>query len=81
MTYTELVTMMYGNRCAGDLLGWSFSFFLWSALWLLVADPTTGVVSKQDIWKHYSGELYYEIEERRKQGDKLSVWRFGALWG
>jgi hypothetical protein len=39
------------------------------------------VVSKEDIRKHYSGDLYYKIEQRRKQGDKLSAWRFGAWWG
>lgn len=44
--------MMYGNRNAGDLLGWSFQFFLWSALWLLAADPKTGVLSNRDVLAH-----------------------------
>ena len=29
LTYRELLGMVYGNRNAGDLLGWSFQFFLW----------------------------------------------------
>ncbi len=47
--------MMVGNRNAGDVLGWSFQFFLWSGLWLLAADPKTGVLSKRDILLHYDG--------------------------
>jgi PAS domain-containing protein len=79
LTYRELLGMMYGNRNAGDLLGWSFQFFLWSALWLLAADPNTGVLSKRDVLSHYDGSLYYEIERRRKDGkEKLPLWRFGT---
>ena len=71
--------MMYGNRCAGDVLGWSFQFFLWTGLWLLAADRR-GRLHKKDILHHYNGSLYYEIERRRKLGEKLPIWRFGALW-
>jgi hypothetical protein len=70
--------MMVGNRNAGDVLGWSFQFFLWSGLWLLAASKT-GVLSKRDILLHYDGTLYYEIEARRKHGkEKLPIWRFGT---
>lgn len=79
LTYSECLGMMVGNRNAGDLLGWSFQFFLWTGLWLLAADPKTGVLSKRDILFHYDGTLYYEIEKRRKGGkEKLPIWRFGT---
>lgn len=55
LTYFELIDMMKRNRNAGDVLGWSFQFFLWSGLWLLAADPRTGILSKEDILAHYDG--------------------------
>lgn len=71
--------MMYENRCAGDFLGWSFQFFLWTGLWLLAADDN-GVISKKDVFSHFDGSLYYDIEKQRKGGKRLSIWRLGAWW-
>ncbi|KAL7750439.1 hypothetical protein RI367_004213 [Sorochytrium milnesiophthora] len=76
----DIVRMIGGNRNVGDLLGIAFQVFLWSYLWMLAADPVTGILSKETARKQYDGSLFYELEARQKSGNKLPWWRGGELW-
>jgi hypothetical protein len=60
--------------------------FLWGFLFLLAARPSQGsdrreVLWKEDVYRQYDGTLYYEIEERRKTGERLPWYRGGKWFG
>ncbi|KAJ9644662.1 hypothetical protein H2201_000440 [Coniosporium apollinis] len=78
--FSEIVDMWRGNRNVFDFVGWAFQVFLWSYLWMLAADEA-GVLHKSDVRRQYDGSLYYEIERRRKMGERLPWWRGGAVFG
>lgn len=46
---------------------------------MLAADGE-GILGKEDVRRQYDGGLFYEIEERRKEGKRLPWWRGEALW-
>lgn len=54
--------------------------FLWTYLWLLAADPKTGILSREAVRAQYDGSLYYQLEARQKRGDRLPFLRGGELW-
>ncbi|KAJ3156823.1 hypothetical protein HDU86_003589 [Geranomyces michiganensis] len=66
LTFGDIRRMWAGNRNVGDVIGWSFQFFLWAFLWALAADAETGVLAKEDVLRQYDGTLYYELEAYRK---------------
>jgi len=78
--FGEIVDMWRANRNVLDVVGWAFQVFLWGYLWLLAADAN-GVLRREDVEKQYDGTLYYEIEKRRRAGERLPWWRGGAIGG
>ncbi|CDZ96256.1 EF-hand domain pair [Phaffia rhodozyma] len=78
--FSEIVTMWKANRNVLDLIGWTFQVFLWGYLWLLAADPQTGILDERSVRKQYDGSLYYELEKRQKSGNRLPFVRGGELW-
>lgn len=71
--------MWVANRNVFDIPGFLFQVLSWGSLWLLAADEQ-GVLRKEDVRRQYDGSLFYEVEERRRNGEKLPLWRGGALW-
>lgn len=66
------------TQCFSDLQ--IFQVFLWGFLWLLAADPKTGVLDKESVRRQYDGSLYYELEKRQRSGDRLPFKRGGEMW-
>ncbi|KAH8647499.1 Caleosin [Ilyonectria robusta] len=77
--FSEIIKMCVANRNVFDVAGFLFQVFLWGSLWLLAADEK-GVLRMEDVRRQYDGSLFYEIEERRRKGERLPLWRGGALW-
>jgi hypothetical protein len=77
--FSEIVNMWIANRNVFDVAGLLFQVFLWGSLWLLAADGE-GVLRKEDVRRQYDGSLFYEIEEKRRKGERLPWWRGGDLW-
>ncbi|KAJ3021455.1 hypothetical protein HKX48_008461 [Thoreauomyces humboldtii] len=80
LTFREITHMWRGNRNVYDVIGWSFQFFLWTFLWCLAADRD-GVLHKEDVHRQYDGSLYYDLEARRRSGEKLPWFRGGTGLG
>lgn len=85
--FSDVVTMWRGNRNVLDVVGWVFQVFLWGFLFILAARPGEAggagrrYLHKDDVLKQYDGTLYYEIEERRRKGDRLPWYMGGLIFG
>jgi hypothetical protein len=88
--FSDLVNMWRGNRGVFDFVGWIFQVFLWTFLFALAAreptlddagDRTRQVLWKKDVLAQYDGSLYYQIEARRKRGERLAWYRGGQWFG
>lgn len=60
------IRMVYHNRDAWDIFGWSAQAVEWYFLWALCAD-SQGKVSREAIMRQYDGTLFYEIAEERQR--------------
>ncbi|KAH7100259.1 Caleosin related protein-domain-containing protein [Auriculariales sp. MPI-PUGE-AT-0066] len=64
LTVFDTVRMIRGNRLTADPFGWFAAVFEWFAFWWLVW-PHDRHLMRDDVRALYSGELFYELAQRR----------------
>ena len=66
LNYWQLIWMLWNLRDSFDPFGWALSVFWWTGLYLLAADPRSGILSYQAMIAQYDGSLFYLIEQQIK---------------
>lgn len=70
LNYWQLLWMIWNLRDSFDPFGWFMSIFWWTGLYLLAADPRSGILSYETMMAQFNGSLFYLIEKQNKNRNK-----------
>ncbi|KAL6709850.1 hypothetical protein ACN47E_000635 [Coniothyrium glycines] len=77
VTMEDVGALWKGQRCFGDLVGWSAEFLEWFATYLLLW-PEDGRMMKEDVRRIYDGSIFYEIAAKREKQHRLAGMETGG---
>ena len=66
LNYWQLIWMIWNLRDSFDPFGWAMSIFWWTGLYLLAANPRSGILSYEVMMAQFNGSLFYLIEQGNK---------------
>ena len=67
VNYIQLLWMLWNLRDSFDPFGWVLSLFWWTGLYLMAANPVSGILSFESMISQYDGSLFYMIEQQQQK--------------